>query len=584
MTIELNKAQGEWEYIDAALRSISRQRGLLDASEARWIREALRVKIWREVACVSMVDYLERRLGYAPRTASDRIRVAQALEDLPKVAEALGRGLPYTAVRELTRVATRENEERWLDAVRGKTVHEIEGMVSGRGRGANPDDPAHPSLAGRTLPFEGVRQATEALVRDARRMLQSERGGGVVVTDDEVLAALARAFLEGGKGERTKAPYQIAVTLCELCGRGWQDSGGKKFELSAADIDLACCDAERIGSLDADNPERATQDVTPAKRRLVRRRDRGRCRVPGCRSTRCLEIHHIVARILGGSHDLENMILICDSCHAALHRGLLSISGTSSDLVVTRRHTFELAASEIPDAYDDLARDEGDDLLGSQPTEDNDELATRGPSAHVGSPRNADNDVDNDELAPRGPSAHVGTPRNADNDEDDELAPRGPSAHVGRPRNADNDEDNDELAPRGPSAHVGSPRNADNDEDNDEIATRRPSAHVGRPRNADNDEPAPRGPRANVGSLYSEREGIRFIPIAAGDNAYARGPRPSFERERLRSYARAALVGLGFRPEQAGPAVDLAMRSDDGAPIEDILRMALRSLRPATGS
>ncbi len=113
--------------------------------------------------------------------------MAFALEELPKIAAALSNGLPYSAARELTRVATHENEQKWLDAVRGKTVHEIEGMVSGRGRGVSPDGPAHPSLVGRTLPFEGVR------VRDARRKLQDERSGGAVITDDEVLASFARA-------------------------------------------------------------------------------------------------------------------------------------------------------------------------------------------------------------------------------------------------------------------------------------------------------------------------------------------------------------------------------------------------------
>ena len=98
-----------WEHIDVALRSIVKQRGLLDVNEAKWIREALRVKIWREVGCVSMIDYMDRRLGYAPRTASDRIRVASTLEELPKLAAALGNGLPYSAARELTRVATNEN-------------------------------------------------------------------------------------------------------------------------------------------------------------------------------------------------------------------------------------------------------------------------------------------------------------------------------------------------------------------------------------------------------------------------------------------------------------------------------------------
>jgi len=337
--IDLESACGSsWQHIDVALRTIAKRRGALDVLEAKWLREALRTKIWREVGCVSLADYLERRLGYGPRKAYDRVRVAMALAELPKLEAALADGLPQTAVRELTRVCTNENEQTWLDAVRGKTVHQIEEMVSGRGKGSDPSDPPHPQLAGRTLPFEAVKPATMALLRDARRKAQVLRGNGEVMSDDEFLATIARAYLEDGSTERTKAPYQVAVTICEHCNRGWQQSGGRKYEMSRADIERACCDAQRIGPLDADHPERAVQDVGPAVRRLVTRRDRGRCRVPGCRSTRCLELHHIVAQASGGSHEAENLILMCDGCHAAHHRGLLAITGTSSELVVRRRH------------------------------------------------------------------------------------------------------------------------------------------------------------------------------------------------------------------------------------------------------
>ena len=444
-SVALVKASGGWEHIDVALRSIVKQRGLLDVNEAKWLREALRVKLWREVGCVSMIDYMERRLGYAPRTASDRIRVAFTLEELPKIAAALGNGLPYSAARELTRVATAENEQTWLDAVRGKTVHEIEGMVSGRGRGANPDDPAHPSLVGRTLPFEGVRPATEALVRDARRMLQDERGGGAVITDDEVLASFARAVLEGGERERMKAPYQVAVTLCERCGRGWQDSGGRRFELSSADIDRACCDAEHIGSLDADDPERATQDVTPAKRRLVRRRDKGRCRVPGCRSTRCLEIHHIVGRILGGSHELENILLVCDSCHAALHRGLITISGTSANLIVTRRHevAFDVEPTTDENAHVGTSAAHHTIVLLSAPpdheitpptdAEQAKGIGRHGPSARVGTSVSHHSEPQVDEMLDRDAARSAGCTSVLAYraDQVDEPVRRDPSAHVG---------------------------------------------------------------------------------------------------------------------------------------------------------
>jgi hypothetical protein len=54
---------------------------------------------------------LERTLGYAPRTAQDRLRVARSLGSLPRLTDALACGeLSFSAVRELTRVATPASE------------------------------------------------------------------------------------------------------------------------------------------------------------------------------------------------------------------------------------------------------------------------------------------------------------------------------------------------------------------------------------------------------------------------------------------------------------------------------------------
>lgn len=112
-----------WREVDRKLRSIAGQRAALDAEEARWIREAEQLQIWRPLGMVSMIDYLERALGYAPRTAQERIRVARALGELPVLTDALARGaLAFSAVRELTRVATRGTEARWVEAARGKNL------------------------------------------------------------------------------------------------------------------------------------------------------------------------------------------------------------------------------------------------------------------------------------------------------------------------------------------------------------------------------------------------------------------------------------------------------------------------------
>lgn len=129
-----------WKEIDRALQRIAKRRAALDAEEARWIRQAARAEIWLEVGMVSMLEYLEMRLGYGPRTAQDRIRVALALGELPELAKSLDRGeLPFTAVRELTRVATPMTERNWRDGARGKNVHEIEQMVAGRKPGGSPE-------------------------------------------------------------------------------------------------------------------------------------------------------------------------------------------------------------------------------------------------------------------------------------------------------------------------------------------------------------------------------------------------------------------------------------------------------------
>jgi hypothetical protein len=71
----------DWRTVDRALRAIRQRRATLDAEEARWLREAEALQIWRPLGMVSALDYLERVLGYAPRTAQDRLRVARALGD-----------------------------------------------------------------------------------------------------------------------------------------------------------------------------------------------------------------------------------------------------------------------------------------------------------------------------------------------------------------------------------------------------------------------------------------------------------------------------------------------------------------------
>ena len=344
-------ARPDWRTVDRALRAIARSRAALDAEEMHWLREAEALQIWRPLGMVSALDYLERQLGYAPRTAQDRLRVARALGALPKLTATLTAGeLAFSAVRELTRVATPATEASWIAAAAGKNLRQIEEIVADHRLGDHPEDPPDPEARTHVVRFE-LAAETFALLRQARTVLDDEHGKNLA--DDPFVAALCSAVLDGAPaGEPTgRAKFQIAITVCQRCQQGWQAGAGAQIAVAPAVVERAMCDAQHIGSIDGAAPERAHQDIPPSVVRFVWRRDGGRCRVDGCRSSRGLELHHLVHRADGGNHDASNVILACSSCHQSHHAGTLTISGTADHLEVHRVHRpAQVARSAVANA------------------------------------------------------------------------------------------------------------------------------------------------------------------------------------------------------------------------------------------
>jgi hypothetical protein len=297
------------------------------------LREAELLQLWRPLGMVSIFDYMERVLGYAPHTAQERLRVARALGELPETEAALERGsLSFSAVRELTRVMTPETEVAWIESATDKNLRQVEDLVACHRKGDKPDDPGDPEIRDRVLRLV-LRPEVYAALREARRVLEDEHGGRL--DDSQLVAALANVVLGGTKD---RAQHQISVTLCQQCKQGWQNGAGASLPISATAVQRATCDAEHIGSIDANKPERVHQDIPPATRRLVWARDRGRCQVPGCRSTRGLDLHHLRHQEHGGGHEPLNLILICSSCHIAHHDGRITIRGTADAIEVQRSH------------------------------------------------------------------------------------------------------------------------------------------------------------------------------------------------------------------------------------------------------
>ena len=132
-----------------------------------------------------------------------------------------------------------------------------------------------------------------------------------------------------------------------------QSTGGACIERrsrgNASSLIEAVCHIENVGSIETattqklacDNPVlgavvdkhgrvlalgRTRRLVSTAQRRALMIRDRGMCQYPGCHQTRHLKAHHLIPWILGGRTDLENLILLCQWHHTAVHEGGISIS------------------------------------------------------------------------------------------------------------------------------------------------------------------------------------------------------------------------------------------------------------------
>ncbi|HEU4580667.1 MAG TPA: HNH endonuclease [Polyangiaceae bacterium] len=395
----------EWQIAHEALSALARERAAADALEGQWLLRAQRAQAHVHLGFGSFVSYVEQLFGYTPRSVLEKLRVAEALEQLPASRAALEQGrLGWCAVRELTRVAVRETEQVWLQAARGKTVRQLEQLVAGKRRGDAPSEKPDPRTVRYVLRFE-VTAETYALFREALRELR--RRCSSCCDEDAALLEMARCILgaalsgsvSGGRGEG-RSSYQIAISVCPECSSARQPANGQLIPVAPEIAAMAECDAQHLPTLEenalgekcpsadarpdlcctehrtsldacarvdagerhsgteasvladafvpvhdarraadehraecerrspadphvgnaggdlaaARRSKRARQDIPPALRRAVLRRDERRCRVAGCRNATFLDLHHIRARSEGGDNRADNLITLCSLC------------------------------------------------------------------------------------------------------------------------------------------------------------------------------------------------------------------------------------------------------------------------------
>ena len=320
------EAATQWQVVHERLVNLAKAGAELDFDEGVQLLAAHRERVHERLGYGGFVEYIERLFGYSPRLTYEKLRVAEALESLPELAGRLRGGkLTWSAVRELTRVATAETEHDWIVAASGTTARETERLVSGHRLGDRPEDPKDDGLRRHVLRFD-VSAEVLATFRDALAKIRRDAAGPL--DDDAALLLLARHVLGAGAQADGRASYQVAINICERCQEAYQQAGPDRVHVGDDIAQMAKCDGEVVPSAHVGaTVKRARQSIPPAVRRVVLRRDGHCCTFPGCRHCTFVDVHHIDSRADGGKHDPDNLTTLCSAHHRAVHRGEVMIEG-----------------------------------------------------------------------------------------------------------------------------------------------------------------------------------------------------------------------------------------------------------------
>ena len=334
--VDAESRERTWLKLHEEIVSVGKQIVALEARVVDLLFEADETRLYKRMGFTSIYPYIERVLGCSRHAANERIRVGHELLELPGIGEQFRAGeLPWSSVRELTRVVTWKTEQAWLDAIEDKTATDVQQMVRGKTKGALPTDPVDPTKLTYRIVLEGVSAEAYAMHKQAR-IAVANAASGSSNTDDDFVRAYASAVLSppAPADEPTRPPYQIAVTTCRECKKGHVVGAGIVEELTPQALERVQCDHEHIGDLESEELTRLASEIPAPTRRKVFVRDKFQCAVPDCRSCRFLAIHHIIPRSEGGGHQLWQLLLLCDGHHKMLHDGVLSIRGRAPDQLV----------------------------------------------------------------------------------------------------------------------------------------------------------------------------------------------------------------------------------------------------------
>ncbi|MCW2621534.1 MAG: endonuclease [Frankiales bacterium] len=361
--------------------------GRIAAGEARLltlIAEFDQREAWGHVGMLSCAHWLSLHLGLGIATAREKVRVARALVELPQVAAALGSGrMSYAQVRAVSRVATAQDQQTWVELARQASGAQLEKLARGVRRARKVDeDAADPERARWRADIKTRYDDDGTMVITVR--LPAEEGAVLLAGIERSQDLLAPADATGGS-DRPDVSAEASGTVGGIGDQrapGDQAAGVPRPSRTQAFLHLIRTALEHLGAARPESARRSRSRLTvqvdplsgwarlpdgeflppavvrpivdtspglPVRSRIrpirpadLRREDLGRdpahrvpslalrellgvvdgehCRFPGCTRRRNLHAHHVVFWRNGGPTDLANLVLVCSRHHTLIHQ------------------------------------------------------------------------------------------------------------------------------------------------------------------------------------------------------------------------------------------------------------------------
>jgi hypothetical protein len=312
---------------------------------------------FRDDGATSLETWAAEYCGVSLPTARVWSHVAERLDDLPQLAQALSRGdLTFDKVRAVVDTATPETDEEYCETARSSSVRELADLArtskdakqkqdGGRNARTLRCNDSLRTITAQLTP-ENYAEVKTLLANTAKR-LECDRDTRWDQRLHDALLILLRRVARGGRNDRSGAgvsenPFFVVahVPLSKLIS----DSGDISdfaCELEAGGyvhcdvIRRLACDSTFAIGIDDDVGRtmfegRARRWATPTQRREVLRRDR-HCRFPGCVNAMFTNVHHVTLWSAGGTTDIDNLVMLCEHHHHLVHSSGWSVSGNAND-------------------------------------------------------------------------------------------------------------------------------------------------------------------------------------------------------------------------------------------------------------